>query len=136
MNKKYLSILLCICCCITCFSQTSGRSRNGYYISPNGTLRIFFIFTDVDDDPYDKPIPGWEVNQLPRYKDSIVDFSVSSTMQYGISRYYQQASFGSLNVIGDYYKKLFHLAQSNIDDEFYYLDNPLAELNNKHIVDK
>ena len=132
MKKKLFSILFCICYCLTCLSQTSQQSENGCCISPTGTFRIYFVFVDVDDDPYNKPIPGWEVNQLPRYKDSIIDFSVASNMQFGISKFYQQASFGSLNVVGDYCRKMLHLSQVNInnEDEYsYYIDTVIKYMN-------
>ena len=79
MKKKLFSILFCICYCLTCLSQTENYdSRHGRSISPTGTFRIYFVFVDVDDDPYNKPIPGWVVNQLPRYKDSIIDSRTAS----------------------------------------------------------
>lgn len=109
----------------SCLCQTIPPSRHGYRIPTNGTIKIYFVFADVVDDPYETNIKDWEEYCLPRYKDSIIDPVASSSMHTYLSKFYQQSSCGSLTVIGDYYGKLVTLYQNETSD------NGMASVLNK-----
>ena len=97
MKKILFAIVLTMS--VSCMSQTTQDASNGYYYPPKGIIRFLLAFADVNNDPCSEVIHGWNAGELPRYKDSLIDVVSSSNMQYGISRYYQQASFGSLTII-------------------------------------
>ncbi|MBR3413411.1 MAG: hypothetical protein IKG81_12060 [Bacteroidales bacterium] len=66
-------------------------------------LRILVVFADVVDDPNPSPVSGWNAGQLPRYKDSIIDPSISTSIVSQITHIYHQASFGAFQVVGTIY---------------------------------
>lgn len=97
----------------------SHSSRFGNEASASGTARLFIVFADVVDDPSTAYVPGWNPNELPRYKDSVVDYAMSNSLVSYCSRLFQDASFGRLNVIGDYYPTLltFYSSEISADDK-------------------
>jgi hypothetical protein len=92
-------------------------SRNGCTLSPRGTIRILVILCEVN---YTAPIPGdptpptgnthWHSGSLPDWADNTTtgvdkafDINIPTGSANGIiTKYFQQASFGQLNVIADY----------------------------------
>ena len=90
------------------------NSRHGCSIPPIGTFRILVVFADVIDDTCTESIPGWDVGELPRYKDSIVDDIISNTPVSYLTKFFNQSSFGQLNIIGDYYPELLEFNTANL----------------------
>ncbi len=116
--KKHLFALMCFCTiCFVAFPQKDAR--NGYDISPSGMLRILVVFADVVDDPNPSPVSGWNAGQLPRYKDSIIDPSISTSIVSQITHIYHQASFGAFQVVGDYLPYLVPIHYSDLGGGFY-----------------
>ena len=112
---------------VSCMSQ-SKSSRNGFYYPPYGTTRILFAFADVNNDPCDETICGWVEGQLPQYKDSLIDIAASLNMQYGISKYFQQSSFGILNFIGDYCGQLLSFNYNSFSTDIRQQRDSIAHL--------
>ena len=105
MRRGFLTL---VCFSLAFFSVTAQQknARYGNYVPSAGTIRIFVVFADVVDDTSTANVPHWAAGQLPEYKDSIVDFAISSTFKSQLTRIYHQSSFGMLNVVGDYYPHL------------------------------
>ena len=82
--KKHLFTIICLCASL--FAAHPQNARNGYEVSPNGMLRILVVFADVVDDPDSSSVPGWNAGQLPRYKDSIIDPSISTSTKGNIRK--------------------------------------------------
>lgn len=85
---------------------TPYSSMNGYFLPVEGTIRVLVIFAEVDydigTDPDDEP-DNWDAGELPTWADDLFDPNVSSGQMNGsITKYYYEASFGNLNIIGDY----------------------------------
>ena len=114
--KKALVILCLLVISLHAQPQRARSSRNGACYSPIGTVRFLVVFADVVDDS--EPFEGsnWPENQLPLYADQIVDSVVSNNMYSGVSQIYQQASFSSLNIIGDYIPQLVTIHMADITE--------------------
>ena len=125
--KKRMSLLTCFCMMMFA-AMSQENARNGYVFPPNGTIRILVVFADVEGDPHSNDyVVGWPAGQLPRYKDSIVDVVFSNSMVSDISRFYQQSSFGTLQVIGDYYPELVKVPYANVNNYSKYGAKKVAE---------
>lgn len=96
-------------CLFSAAPTSSGviDSQNGWLLPTNGTLRVLFIYVEIDYDqiPSLDPMPNgatnWQKNQLPTWKNDFVDASVSNPQGY-LTKYFLESSFGSFSVIGDY----------------------------------
>lgn len=94
------------------FSQQNAR--NGYTYSPTGEIRLFVVFADVVDDTISGDIPQWAPGEIPAYADKIVDINIDGSLVSCFSKYYKEASFGTLNITGDYYPHLLKFKSSDI----------------------
>jgi hypothetical protein len=99
---------------ILTISPLTGQqsSRNGVYLTTSGTIRTLLVFAQVTNDPADtNNYTTWPRSQMPAnpgyFFDPVWD---SANIQGQLTKYYNQASFGKLKVIGDY---LDALAQVN-----------------------
>ncbi|MBP7316251.1 MAG: T9SS type A sorting domain-containing protein [Chitinophagaceae bacterium] len=82
-------------------------SKNGWHLPANGTLRILFVFIEIDYDAGTDPNPNgtdeWPVNALPVWADNLLDPWIPTGQPNGLlTQYYQEASLGNYNLIGDY----------------------------------
>lgn len=116
--KKHLFTIICLCASL--FAAHPQNARNGYEVSPNGMLRILVVFADVVDDPDSSSVPGWNAGQLPRYKDSIIDPSISTSIVSQITHIFHQASFGAFQVVGDYLPYLVPIHYSDVSNSSYF----------------
>lgn len=83
------------------------ESKNGYYLPPNGTIKILLIFVEVDysgggTDPVPGGNAGWPAGQLPTWKDQLLDQTISPNPVGYLTKYFKESSFGQYNVLGDY----------------------------------
>ena len=65
------------------------------------------------NDTISDDIIGWNEGELPTYADSIVDVSINGNLKSYISRFYKEASFGNLSIVGDYYPYLVEFTRNN-----------------------
>src|SRR5260221_949586 len=122
MKKRsiFLKILLLLGCVFLSIPLTAltQDSRNGYSLSPHGTIRVLLVFAEIEDVAPCQTLtsycgactrttdytgtPGWSQGQVPS------TFGASS---YGnkITQYYHDISLGDLNVIFDYYDFTVHV---------------------------
>jgi hypothetical protein len=82
-------------------------SKNGWHLPANGTLRILFVFIEIDYDIGIDPNPNgtdeWPIHSIPVWADNLLDPEVPTGQPNGLlTQYYQEASFGNYNLIGDY----------------------------------
>lgn len=82
-------------------------SRHGYILPSTGVIRVLLIFVEIqyDDPTLDPSANGtaeWPKGQLPLWKDSLFDPFASKTPRGIFTKYYYDASFGNLIVLGDY----------------------------------
>ena len=94
----------------TLYSQRS--SRNGYDLPVSGTIRAFLVFAEVINDPnyYSVNYPGWPPGQFPVDPDQFYDVVLNPEEINGIiTEIYHQASFGELEIIGDYLSTLVQI---------------------------
>ena len=107
------------------FSQSD--SRNGYTLPTEGLFRIFVVFAEAVGDPnYNQVINGWSAGQLPDNSNSFIDTEINSNYQSYISRYFDEISFGRLQVVGDYYPQLLQIPYTSAN--YYGVFNKLNEL--------
>ncbi len=83
------------------------ESKNGFALSPHGTIRVLVVFAEINYDTGTDPNPtntsGWNVGSLPVWANDLFDPNISQDTPTGlISRYYHEASLGNYNVLGDY----------------------------------
>lgn len=113
--KKILIVILLALICQNTFAQQNAR--NGLSYSPFGEIRMFMVFADIVDDTFSRPIPHWPQDSIPEYADEIIDESLQGSLVSYISRYYNEVSFGTLRVIGDYYPYLLKFDSSEISGD-------------------
>lgn len=141
--KRVNLFLLFITCISVLYSQNTRYSRNGWVYFPLGEIRFFVVFADVVGDSVSDEIIGWNEGELPIYADSVIDTSVNGNLISEITRFYKNASFGNLSVIGDYYPHLIEFNRDSssyygINDVVNYLDNIPGEIitkNGYHLSD-
>jgi len=82
-----------------------------------GTIRILMLFIDFPDDSLDPGNAAWPISPTPTpmggpsYRRTIIDSASSrpSHQRYNITNYFDQQSFGNLQVVGDVvYKQALH----------------------------
>ena len=90
-------------------SGGSIESKNGWYLPTSGNIRILFVFYEVNYTgtiPDPTPVagnPGWAAHSLPIWANEIADVNPPAGDATGVlTRYFQLASSGDLNVLGDY----------------------------------
>ncbi|MCC6911161.1 MAG: hypothetical protein IT224_03960 [Flavobacteriales bacterium] len=94
------------------------ESKNGWYLSPHGTIRILLLFVEVEydvnreKDPRPDGADHWPKGQLPVWKDNVFDPQVLPVQQAMVSRYYQDISLGNFTVLGDYVDEVIHVKES------------------------
>lgn len=119
------------------------ESKNGYHLPATGTIRLLIVFAQIEYDTGTDPNPNnqdeWNVGQLPTWADDLFNPHIPVGQASGmITRYYQEASFGSFNVIGDYLVKspsnneIFTVLKSDCAAEGYIgaLCNKIDEVTN------
>ena len=116
MNRRLLFILLIIS---PALSYSQFNARYGYKYATTDVLRLFIVFADVIDDPYQGNVNNWQPGQLPLYADSIIDENYGGNLVSYMSRYYREASCGLINIIGDYYPNLVQFSYSEIESVGY-----------------
>ena len=100
MRNGY-AIALFILLPLIAFPQKNARNGKGY--PPTGDLRLFIVFADVVTDSCTDTADNWEYGQLPTYADSLVDENYTGGLISYMSRYYREASFGTIRITGDYF---------------------------------
>ncbi len=94
------------------------ESKNGWYLSPHGTIRILLLFVEVEydvnreKDPQPDGATHWPKGQLPVWKDNVFDPQPLPVQQAMVSRYYQDISLGNFAVLGDYFDELIRVKES------------------------
>jgi len=88
-------------------AQELYASKNGWVLPANGTLRILFVFVEIDYDTGTDPNPNgtdeWPIHSIPVWAGNLLDPQVPTGQPNGLlTQYYQEASFGNYNLIGDY----------------------------------
>lgn len=83
------------------------ESKNGWFISPIGTLRVLLVFVEIDydvgTDPNLNGTDEWPVGELPIWADDILDHEDPAGQPEGLlTRYYYEASSGNCILLGDY----------------------------------
>ncbi|MEM9050726.1 MAG: hypothetical protein AAGC47_01635 [Bacteroidota bacterium] len=120
--KRTQRILALWACCIIISTNVNAqvRSENGWILPTKGTVRVYVVFVEIDydiaksQDKYPDGTKGWRRGELPSYKDEMFNtFSGEDSLKY-MSKYYQECSFGNLEVLGDYYPELITLKHSSI----------------------
>lgn len=115
MKRKAVFFILGLMHVIAVSAQVIN-SRNGFRLPTSGVFNVFVVFGEAVGDPsYNTVIPGWQAGQLPDNPDSYIDTRVGVSYQSYISRYFDEISFGRLQVIGDYYPQLLQIPYSEAD---------------------
>ena len=81
--------------------------KNGWHLPANGTVRVLFVFVEIDYDTGIDPNPNgtneWPVNALPVWANNFLDPQIPTGQSNGLlTQYYREASLGNYNLIGDY----------------------------------
>ncbi|MBV6483734.1 MAG: hypothetical protein KFKLKKLM_00188 [Flavobacteriales bacterium] len=119
-----------------------AESKNGWYITTSGTIRILVVYIEID---YDNGGSGhfptgssvWQVGQLPTYKDNLFDLNWTGTPQGIMTKYFAECSFNNYKVLGDYINTLIKVKESDLPIPFgdgdiisnaYYQINQMSSL--------
>ena len=124
LNKKLLCVIAIMALTSTLLGQvcltgsiesepsdnpnTVYASRFGSYLPVSGNLRILIVFGEIEYINGGDPTPpngttGWPAHSLPTWVNQLTDPTIPSGNATGvITRYFQMASSGSFNVLGDY----------------------------------
>ncbi len=135
-----------LCLLLMLFQNTyaySGQdSRNGEWHPTKGTIRTLVVFAEVTGDPnYSKSTWPWEAGKLPPDPDKLFDTklttfgggeivrpaaygpitpAIPTKPQHKFSRFFYDASFGKLVLLGDYYPELIQIPYEQIKDNGDY----------------
>ncbi len=94
------------------------ESRNGWRLSPHGTIRVLLVFVEVEyADPARNADPGterWRKGELPVWKDDVFDPFPLPVPQATVSRYYHDISLGNFQVLGDYIDTIVTIRESEL----------------------
>ena len=109
-TDKWLAKALIFIVVITATGDMYAQdSRNGYWLPPGDTLRIFLVYAELANDP-DEPgtVNGWEPGGLPPHTDFFFDYRMLPGQEPGgmLTRYFYQASFGQYIVLADHYPEV------------------------------
>ena len=112
------------------------NSRNGYSVTPQGTIRAFIVFAEAINDSLDKGALDlgtqgvWSPGQLPPNIDDYIDYSFTdeNSINGFLTKYFYEASFGNLKFLGDYYPNLIQIdfntiTGGGVDQVMQYLNN-------------
>lgn len=133
--KQLLFVMSFVLLSTQLFSQQNAR--NGCYYAPTGEIKMFVVFADVVNDTFSDPIPNWQPGCLPEYANEIIDDNTEGSLVSYISRYYNEFSFGTFQVTGDYYPYLLEFDSSEIPgDGFSQVVNYLNNIPGNDIVTK
>ena len=133
MNKAFTIILIILMPFFSLAQQWDVRNGCGY--SPTGEIRMFVVFADVEDDTFQGNIYNWPANSIPLYADSIIDDNFNGSLISYVSRFYKEASFGTLRVTGDYFPNLIQCRLSEISGDGYkYIVKYLDSLQGNDII--
>lgn len=135
--KRVNLILLFIVYVSVAYSQNTKYSRNGFEYSSVGEIRFLVVFADVISDSALVDIHNWNEGELPSYADKMIDADSDGNLVSHISRFYKEASFGNLSVVGDYYPNLVEidsigLLSDGLEEVVNYLDNFPFEIKTKN----
>ncbi len=89
-------------------SETIYESRNGFKLPASGIIRVLIVFAEYDYINGGDPTPAsgtesWPAHSLPVWANELTDFNPSAEKALGvITKYYQMASSGNYQVLGDY----------------------------------
>ena len=114
-------LIILICLFILIISLHADHSREGLNFPTEGTVRFLIIFADINNDPIDHgAYSGWNKgdSNCPEWADKF--FSPGFTNKeslVGISKYFYEASFGKLIVLGDFYPDVVHVNYQDIRKE-------------------
>jgi len=99
-------------------------TANGFDLSAQGDLKILFVFAEVDCstcptqgpltredvcnygaswEDWESSTGGWPRLSLPLNADTWIDYDATQPFTTYISKFYDEVTFGNLNVTGDYY---------------------------------
>lgn len=101
----------------TCFSQEIS-SKNGWYITPKGTIRVLMIYVEIEYDvnpEHDSgPKDDWKDGQLPDYAGDFFDPFISDNYKGKMTRFFDHMSFGNYQVLGDYIDYVVRVKESEV----------------------
>ena len=118
--SRNLLVTLSLLCCVLLAAQDKPiqQSKNGWYLSPHGTIRILVLFVEIDydvkpeKDPQPDGHPTWAKGKLPDWADNLFDPQELPQQKAKVSRYYEDISFGQYTVLGDYLNEVLTLKES------------------------
>lgn len=139
--KKYI-FLWAISLLIGLFAEKSysQNSQNGYWLPTTGTLRVFLVFAEVVNDPalsnpnsdFYTPDVNWPQGQMPLNPNAYFDPAYdANNLQGFMTKYFSQASFGQLKIIGDYYPSLIQVDYNSIPQNQNGESNIVSYLNSQ-----
>ncbi len=103
---------------VTAVADAAPDSRNGWALSPHGTIRVLVIFVEIEYDRSPATDPGpdgsdhWPKGALPKWKDELFDPQVLPVPQAQVTRYYHDISLGQYVVLGDYLDQVVTIKES------------------------
>lgn len=123
-SRSFL-VLLCCAAGLYAIAQPPTKptlpiqeSKNGWYLSAHGTMRVLVLFAEIEWDVErgKDPQPGgaehWPKGKLPTWKDDLFDPFPLPLPRTAVSRYYHDISLGRYTMLGDYVDHLIVLRQS------------------------
>ena len=121
--KKILFIFYVLLCL---YGYSQKNARNGAEFCPDSICRVLFVFADVTDDTLTFELPGWTEGHLPDYAEAFMDCNIDWRITSYITNFFHEASFGSFNLIGDYYPQLMTFSINDLQRQGF--DNVVQKL--------
>lgn len=122
LARLWALLLMAACMSLAAAAQTAApvvaNSANGWYLSPNGTIRVLVIFAEVDydknpgNDPQPQAKERWPKGELPQWRDDLFDPFPTERPKAQVTRYYHDISMGRFTVLGDYLDRLVVVRES------------------------
>jgi len=112
------------------YAQNTISSRFGADISTKDTIRVFYVFAELDNNSA-STISTWQPGQIPTNANAFFDADFDTNNINGfMTKYFYQASFGQFIVLGDYYPNILkidtNISVANQEDTIFSMLNNIT----------
>lgn len=111
---KNLCVVLCLVFIHFFASAQEEESKNGWILPARGQIRVLVVFLEVDYDenPEMQTYEAWPKGEIPKEADLMFDHQITENPQGKITSFFHESSFGSYQVLGDYFPQIITIKQS------------------------
>lgn len=115
---KWTALLLSIVFTLSTSAQADNEinTENGWILPTHGTIRVFVIFAEVeyDQNPNLQSFEAWPKGEFPENFTDLFSPTMETYPNGKMTRFFDESSFGTYRVMGDYYPEVITVKQSEM----------------------